>query len=202
MMQKVSAHYVFPVCRPPVRHGIVVTDEKGVILEVPDPGEEIREIARTVFFNGVLVPGFVIFLELEGEMLTEQLAGRWGQMLWETGCRAAVVAGEDRVLRMDLFTGEVREITPEETEKLREKMVVIRKKGDEMPDFRDLFPLQEGADDGRRLFEERLTALTRTGAEALGVERAGCLAPGYRPGVVKVGVEFGKFEVRSLMLEC
>ena len=197
MILKVSAHYVFPVCRPPVRHGIVVMDEEGVILEVPDPGEEIREIARTVFFNGVLVPGFIIFLELEGEMLTEQQAGRWGEVLREKGCRAAVMAAGNRTLRMDLFTGEVQEITPEEAAKLRGRMVVIRKKGDAMPDIRDLFPVQEGAGDGRAPFEERLTELTCTGAEALGMERAGCLVPGYRPGVVKVGMEFGKFEARS-----
>ena len=196
-MQKVSAHYVFPVCRRPVRQGIVVTDEKGVIRKVLDPGEEIREIARTVFFNGVLVPGFIIFLELEGEMVTEQQAGRWGQVLRERGCRAVVVAGEDRTFRMDLFTEEVREVVPGEAERLRKRMVVIRKKEDEMPDIRDLFPVHRGVGNGRSLFEERITALTRTGAEALGMERAGCLAPGYRPGIVKVGMEFGKFEARG-----
>ncbi len=197
MMQKVSAHYVFPVCRPPIRHGIVVTDQEGVVREVLDPGEEVREIARTVFFNGVLVPGFVIFLGLEGEMLTEQRAGRWGQILRETGCRAAVVAGEDRILCMDLFTGEMQEVAPEKAEKLREKMVVIRKKRGEMPGIRDLFPVHRGGGNGRSFFEARLTALTRSGAEALGMERAGCLAPGYRPGVVKVKVEFGKFEAKG-----
>ncbi len=197
MTQKFSAHYVFPVCGPPLRHGIVEVDEEGVIREVTDPGGEVREIARTRFINGVLVPGFVIFLETGGEVSTGSVPGRWGGMLRDLGCRAAVVGGVHQTVFLDLLTGDVEEVLPQETDKLRQRMVVVRMKEKERPGIADLFPGGGRAGGGRGFFEQRLAALTLGGAEALGLTGAGCLAPGYRPGVVALEMEFGKFEVRG-----
>ncbi len=197
-MRKRSAHYVFPVCRPPLRHGIVVTDEEGVIREVTDPGEEIREIARTVFYNGILVPGFVIFLQLpEAEVQGEEIK-RWRKALGKAGCRGAVVAGHDRIIRLDMFSGEETETEAVEAERLRERMVVITKETGEGIGVEDLFPPhEEGTERGRILFEERLRALTLAGAEALEMKEAGCLAPGYRPGVVALEMDFERWKVKA-----
>lgn len=58
-MRRISANYVFPVDGPPIRNGIVETEDDGTIIKVYDFGGEMRELAHTEFLNGVLVPGFI-----------------------------------------------------------------------------------------------------------------------------------------------
>lgn len=58
-MQRFSANYVFPVSGNPIRNGIVGVNEKGVIIEIIDPGNNPVELANTEFHNGVIIPGFV-----------------------------------------------------------------------------------------------------------------------------------------------
>lgn len=58
-MHRFSANYIFPICKPPIKNGIIVIDDDGTIIEVIDPKGNIEELASMEFYNGVLVPGFV-----------------------------------------------------------------------------------------------------------------------------------------------
>lgn len=58
-MRKISAHYIFPVGSAPLKNGIVVLDDSGLILDVIDTGGILREAENIEFYNGILVPGFV-----------------------------------------------------------------------------------------------------------------------------------------------
>ncbi len=59
-MRRFAANYVCPVSAPPVRNGIVLTDDEGRIMGIIDPGNHLREMAGLVFYNGVLIPSFFI----------------------------------------------------------------------------------------------------------------------------------------------
>ena len=57
LMQKFQADWVYPVSSDPVRNGIVVADDDGMIQDVlPPPEYPVGDIQR---FQGTLVPGFV-----------------------------------------------------------------------------------------------------------------------------------------------
>ncbi len=58
-MRKISAHYLFTGKGPPLKFGILVTDNHGRVLEVIDTKGKIREVAGLEFYPGILVPGFV-----------------------------------------------------------------------------------------------------------------------------------------------
>jgi len=58
-MRRFSANYIFPICKPPIKNGIVVIDNNDTIVEVIDPKGNIEELASMEFYNGILVPGFV-----------------------------------------------------------------------------------------------------------------------------------------------
>jgi len=58
-MKRFGANYIFPVCGPPIRNGIIETNDFGEILRIIEPDSGFREIHSTQFFNGVIVPGFI-----------------------------------------------------------------------------------------------------------------------------------------------
>lgn len=58
-MRRYGANYIFPVNKPPIRNGIIETDDKGVIKRIIEPYSDFQEIHSTQFFNGIIVPGFV-----------------------------------------------------------------------------------------------------------------------------------------------
>ncbi|HOK86485.1 MAG: amidohydrolase family protein [Tenuifilum sp.] len=58
-MKRFGANYIFPVCGPPIRNGIVETNNTGEILRIIETDSVFREIHSTQFFNGVIVPGFI-----------------------------------------------------------------------------------------------------------------------------------------------
>lgn len=58
-MKKVSADYIFPVKSPPIKNGIIIIDNKGVIKEILDPGKIYYNPAEVESYKGILVPGFV-----------------------------------------------------------------------------------------------------------------------------------------------
>jgi cytosine/adenosine deaminase-related metal-dependent hydrolase len=58
-MRRVSANYIYPVVSPPIRNGIIETEDDGTIRKIYDFGGEMVELAHTEFLNGVLVPGFI-----------------------------------------------------------------------------------------------------------------------------------------------
>ena len=56
-MQKFQADWIYPVSSAPIRDGIVVTDDDGMILDVlPAPEYPEGDIQR---FHGTIVPGFI-----------------------------------------------------------------------------------------------------------------------------------------------
>ena len=58
-MKRFGANYIFPVCGPPIRNGIVETNNTGEILRIIETDSVFREIHYTQFFNGVIVTGFI-----------------------------------------------------------------------------------------------------------------------------------------------
>ncbi|MFP4556480.1 MAG: amidohydrolase family protein [Bacteroidales bacterium] len=58
-MQRFSANYIFTNTGNPIRNGIVEVDNTGKVVQVIDPKGKERELARTEFHNGIIVPGFV-----------------------------------------------------------------------------------------------------------------------------------------------
>lgn len=62
-MRRFSANYVFPLTQPPIRNGIVETDHDGLVVNIIDPGGDLRETSKMEFYNGVLVPGFTSGLD-------------------------------------------------------------------------------------------------------------------------------------------
>ena len=59
-MHRFAANYVCPVSSPPVRNGIVLTDDEGRIMDMIDPHDHFREMSALVFYNGVLIPSLVV----------------------------------------------------------------------------------------------------------------------------------------------
>lgn len=58
-MRKLSAHYIFPSNRPPIKYGILVLDDEGRLIDIIDTGGKLKEESNTEFYSGILVPGFV-----------------------------------------------------------------------------------------------------------------------------------------------
>jgi len=58
-MRKISANYIYTNNNLPLKNGIIVIDNNGIIIEVIDSKGDLKETANVEFFNGVIVPGFV-----------------------------------------------------------------------------------------------------------------------------------------------
>ena len=58
-MRKISATYIFPGNKPPLKNGILICDDDGKILELIDTGGQLTEQAGLEYYSGILVPGFV-----------------------------------------------------------------------------------------------------------------------------------------------
>ena len=59
MMRKFSADFIFPVAQAPIKNGIIITDDSGVIKELINPNEIDYEINEVEFLSGIICPGFV-----------------------------------------------------------------------------------------------------------------------------------------------
>ena len=59
MLRYLSADYIFPVSSEPIKDGIVVIDESGVIVDIIDGGRRSEISATTELYQGIIVPGFV-----------------------------------------------------------------------------------------------------------------------------------------------
>ncbi|MGE0089596.1 MAG: amidohydrolase family protein [Bacteroidales bacterium] len=58
-MRRISANYIFPVTKPPLKNGIVEMDDDGSISNIIDTKGQLTESRNLEFYNGVIVPGFV-----------------------------------------------------------------------------------------------------------------------------------------------
>jgi aminodeoxyfutalosine deaminase len=58
-MKYFSAQYIFTNNGPPLRRGIIATDDEGRIISVEDTGGILPERHSLEFYNGIIVPGFV-----------------------------------------------------------------------------------------------------------------------------------------------
>jgi aminodeoxyfutalosine deaminase len=58
-LRKLSASYVFPVSQPPVRNGILETDEDGTILGLSQPENPETRIPGVEYYDGIIIPGLV-----------------------------------------------------------------------------------------------------------------------------------------------
>jgi len=59
-MRRIAADYIFPVSAPPLKNGIIEFDDQGKVLSLTDTHGDLKEISRLEYFNGVLVPGFIL----------------------------------------------------------------------------------------------------------------------------------------------
>lgn len=58
-MRKISATYIFPGNKSPLKNGILICDDDGKILELIDTGGQLSEQAGLEYYSGILIPGFV-----------------------------------------------------------------------------------------------------------------------------------------------
>lgn len=56
-MRKFAADWIIPMSSPPVKNGILITDDDGVILEVAEQGT--YDQSELEFCQGILIPGFI-----------------------------------------------------------------------------------------------------------------------------------------------
>ena len=59
MMKHFSAQFIFTNAGPPLKRGIITSDNAGTIINIEDTGGELKEKESVVFHNGVIIPGFV-----------------------------------------------------------------------------------------------------------------------------------------------
>lgn len=75
-MQKFSADYIFPISSPPIKYGVVITDEDGAILDVLASAEGLEDVKH---FEGIICPGFVnTHCHLELSYLKEKIPEKNG----------------------------------------------------------------------------------------------------------------------------
>lgn len=58
-MKRFSAQYVFPCSGPPLKRGVVTTDDTGIILKIEKNENYQKEQQSVEFYNGIIIPGFV-----------------------------------------------------------------------------------------------------------------------------------------------
>src|SRR5512140_2172534 len=58
-MKHFSAQYIFTNNGPPLKRGIITTDDTGMIISVEDTAGILPERHSLEFYNGIIVPGFV-----------------------------------------------------------------------------------------------------------------------------------------------
>lgn len=57
-MKKFAANYLVSNTGKFLKNGIIVVTDEGVAVEFIDPGDDLREIAQLIFFNGILITNF------------------------------------------------------------------------------------------------------------------------------------------------
>ena len=58
-MKYFSAQYIYSNSGPPIKRGIICTQDDGTIVDIEDSGGRLSERHSVEFLNGIIVPGFV-----------------------------------------------------------------------------------------------------------------------------------------------
>lgn len=58
-MRRLSANYIYPINKPPLKNGIVEIGDDGKVQAIIDTKGELKESRNLEFYNGVITPGFV-----------------------------------------------------------------------------------------------------------------------------------------------
>jgi cytosine/adenosine deaminase-related metal-dependent hydrolase len=59
LTRRFSANYVYTNTGEPIQNGVVGINDTGVVVEIINQKDGTREYSRTLFLNGVIIPGFV-----------------------------------------------------------------------------------------------------------------------------------------------
>jgi cytosine/adenosine deaminase-related metal-dependent hydrolase len=58
-MKRFASQYIITNSGPPLKRGVITTDDDGTIISVEDTEGDLKEKHSTEFHNGIIIPGFV-----------------------------------------------------------------------------------------------------------------------------------------------
>jgi cytosine/adenosine deaminase-related metal-dependent hydrolase len=58
-MKRFASQYIITNSGPPLKRGVITTDDEGTIIGVEDTEGDLKEKHSTEFHNGIIIPGFV-----------------------------------------------------------------------------------------------------------------------------------------------
>jgi len=58
-MKRFSAQYIITNTSPPLKRGVVTTDDYGTVISIEDTSGNLKESDSVEFHNGIIIPGFV-----------------------------------------------------------------------------------------------------------------------------------------------
>lgn len=58
-MKRFASQYIITNSGPPLKRGVITTDDEGTIIGVEDTQGDLKENHSTEFHNGIIIPGFV-----------------------------------------------------------------------------------------------------------------------------------------------
>ncbi len=57
-MRKISADVIFPVTSEPIKHGEIIVDDNGFILDIRKNKKNVKN-PKTEYYSGIIIPGFI-----------------------------------------------------------------------------------------------------------------------------------------------
>ncbi len=58
-MKRFAAQYIITCSGPPLNRAVITAEDDGTIINVDQTGGDLKELASTEFYNGIIIPGFV-----------------------------------------------------------------------------------------------------------------------------------------------
>ncbi len=100
MTRKFSADIIFPISSPPIKNGVIVTDEEGKILDIASPPSPLSFGEGEVkHYLGIIVPGFVnAHCHLELSHLKGAIPEKGGLDEFIMGIESLRAASEDEII--------------------------------------------------------------------------------------------------------
>lgn len=86
-MRRIAANYIFPLSSKPIKNGILVFDDNNVIIDLIDNNGALIELEKTEFYNGIIIPGAIVFLNELAENKEPKLVEK---VLFNKGIRVVV----------------------------------------------------------------------------------------------------------------